>query len=201
MKKQLTITLLGISLIMIAACDNGGNSTSQAKAMQPLQLLVNQALMTAAYGANLKLDGDARGQALLSDASALLRRALSGPEMAMMHKGGRGISADMKRTHDIGDAAFDLLGLMMALTPDAVGASQLRQRNEQLAIAASASSLLLQSKSAGDFKQTMQEHAQKILQMSNQPPAEMQGEGAYHTLVNRLLEMLAKAAHQTPDKS
>ncbi len=181
-------------LLALAACDNGGKSTSYTSAMQhgdqmqALQLLVNQALVTAAHGANLKLEGNGQGQALLTEAGGLLRRAMSGPEMAMMHKGGKNMSAGMQQTHDLGDAAFDLLGLMMALTPEANNASTLRQLSDLLAIAASARMMLLQAESAGDLKPAMQEHGHKLLQQANQSFAAIKGEGAYHLLVGRLLK-------------
>lgn len=194
-------------LLALAACNNGGKSASHTSAMQhgdqmqSLQLLVNQALVTAAHGANLKLDGNRQGQALLAEASGLLRRAMSGPEMAMMHKGDNGMPAGMQRTHAVGDAAFDLLGLMMALTPDTVNASQLRRLNERLAIAASGSTMLLQSESASDFKPAMQKHARTLLLQASQSFAGIKGKGAYHMLVGRLIEMLAADTHQAPDKS
>jgi len=195
--------LLSASIFALAACDS--NRTQSMNQMQRLQVLVNQALITAAHGANLKLEGKpedgARGQALLTEASGLLRRAMSGPEMAMMHKGGKNMSAAMKRTHDMGDAAFDLFGLMMALSPGSVNASQLRQANESLAMAASAAMIKAQAESADDFKTPMQKHAENLLMHAGQTFAGMQGKGAYHTLVGRLLEMLKSDVHSIPDKS
>jgi len=173
-------------MFVLAACDS--HHTQQMNQMQRLQILVDQALITAAHGANLKLEGSAQGQALLSDASALLRRALSGPEMAMMHKGSKAMPAGMKQTHDLGDAAFDLLGLMMALSPDSENASQLRQLNDALAIAASARMMLLQAESAGDLKTAMQQHGHKLLDQAGQSLADIKGEGAYHALVGSLLK-------------
>jgi len=205
MKKQFTIMLLSTCMLMLADCDSGQKSMPRANMMHSVQLLVDQALITAAHGANLKLETKpeigTQGQVLLAAASSLLRRALSGPEMAMMHKGKDGMPAGMKQTHDLGDATFDLVELMMDLTPNTDHASQLRQLNEQLAIAASGSAMLLQSESAGDFKPAMQEHAQKLLQQASQSFTGMQGQGAYHHLVGRLIEMLGDVAHQTPDKS
>jgi len=194
-------------LLALTACDNGGKSASHSSAMQhgdqmqALQLLVNQALLTAAHGANLKLAGNRQGQALLTEASDLLRRAMSGPEMAMMHKGGQNMSAGMKRTHAMGDAAFDLVGLMMALSPGSVDASLLRQANESLAMAASAAIIKAQAESAGDFKTPMQKHAGNLLMHAGQTFAGLPGNGAYHTLVGRLLKMLGSDVHPAPDKS
>lgn len=198
MKKQCSMILL-ISLLALAACDSKHAQSMQQ--MQRLQILVDQALITAAHGANLKLEGDVHGQILLSEASALLRRALSGPEMTMMHKGAKDMPVGMKQTHDLGDAAFDLLGLMMALTPNTANASQLRQLNERLAIAASGSTLLLQSESGGDLKPAMVKHARTLLQQARLSFADMHGKGTYHKLVGRLFELLSSNAHQMPDKS
>jgi len=200
MKKQFTIMLLSTCILMLAGCDSGQKSMSRINIMHSVQLLVDQALITAAHGANLKLETkpetDAQGQVLLADASSLLRRALSGPEMAMMHKGEHGMPAGMKQTHDMGDTAFDLIELMMALTPNAADAPHLHKLNDQLAIAASAHSVLLQAKPAGDLKSEMRKKARKLLNQANQSFANIHDNGAYHVLVGRLLEMLQRA----PDK-
>jgi len=198
MRKYITMILLSACIFVLAACDS--HHTQPMNQMQRLHMLVDQALITAAHGANLKLEGSAQGQALLSDAGALLRRALSGPEMAMMHKGSKAMPAGMKQTHDLGDAAFDLLGLMMALSPDRENASQLRQLNAQLGIAASGSSLLLQAQSAGELKAAMQEHAHKLLDQASESFPNIQGTGAYHKLIGQLLLALGAHAQHTPDK-
>jgi len=204
MKKKLTLTLLITCIFILVGCNNAQKSVSQTN-MHSMQLLVDQALITATHGANLKLENkhesDTQGQVLLAEASALLRRALSGPEMAMMHKGEHSMPAGMKQTHDLGDAAFDLIALMMVLTPNSINAPQLRQLNERLAIAASGSSMLLQAQSAGDFKPAMQKHARTLLQQASQSFAGIQGEGTYHKLVGHLIEMLGEDTHQAPDKS
>jgi len=199
MKKQLTIILLSACLLVLAGCNNG-QPRPQVK-MSGMQILVNQALVSAAHGANLQLEGRGQGQALLNEASGLLRRAMSGPEMAMMHKGGHGMSAGMKRTHDLGDTAFDLLGLMMALTPDTANAPRLRQLNARLAIAASGQVMLLQSEAAGDLKPVMQEHGRKLLELAGQPLADGQGTGAYQVLMHKLLLLLVSNGDDAPDKS
>ncbi len=202
MKKQFTMMLLSICMLTLAGCDNVQKPEAD---IHNVRLMVDQALIIAAHGANLKLEIKPeitpQGQALLSEASSLLRRALSGPEMAMMHKGENGMSAEMKRTHDLGNAAFDLLGLMMALTPNAVNAQRLRQLNERLAIAAAGSSMLLQAESAGDFQPAMQKHARKLLQQAKLSFTDIKGKGAYSTLVGHLIEMLGKNVNQTADKS
>jgi len=199
MKKQLTIILLSACLVILAGCHNGQPKT-QAK-MSGVQMLVYQALILAAHGANLQLEGSGQGQALLNEASSLMRRAMSGPEMAMMHKGGHGMSAGMKRTHDLGDTAFDLLGFMMALTPDTANAPQLRQLNERLAIAASGRVMLLQSAAAGGLKPAMQEHGRKILDLAGSPRTEVQGAGSYQVLMRKLLLLLVLNGNDAPDKS
>ena len=199
MKKHFAILLLAGCLCTLAACDNKNMQSMQQ--MQRLQILVNQALITAAHGANLKLEGNTHGQNLLKDAGTLLRRALSGPEMAMMHKGKKDMTAGMKQTHDMGDAAFDLLGLMMALTPDTVNAPQLRRLNERLAIAASGNKLLLQSESAGNLKPVMQKHGHQLIHQTEQWFNTIQGSGAYYQLVGRLLRILDSNGQHTPDKN
>ncbi|MDQ6982797.1 MAG: hypothetical protein Q9M08_07330 [Mariprofundus sp.] len=202
MKKQFTIMLL--CLLTLAGCDSGQKLVPQAEManqMQTLQILVNQILMSASHGTNMKLAGDVGGQVFLADATALLRRVMSGPEMEMMHKGGQEMSTSMKRTHALGDAAFDMLGLMMGLTPETADISQLRRLNELLAVAASGNSLLLQASADGSLKSAMRQHAQKLLDQAGQSFVGVQGTGAYHALVGQLLQMLGAGNHSEPDKS
>jgi len=104
--------------MLLAACTGGqqggqpaGHQTAAHQAGQPsieikqqmqrLQLLIVQAISLAALP----------GEASFRQAADLLRRAMSGPEMSAMHHGRSGMMPDavMKLTHDLGDAAFDLL--------------------------------------------------------------------------------------------
>ncbi len=209
MKRLFSIILL--CLLSLAGCDSSQESAQQAdamnhashmqsKQMQPLQTLLGQALVMAAYGANMKLDGNAQGQDLLVDATGLLRRAMSGPEMAMMHKGGIGMSASMHQVHDLGDTAFDLFGLMMGLSADDTNAVQLRKANELLAMAASGHNMLLQAESAGELRPVMQKHAWKLLNQAEVALAGIEGLGEYHKLILHLLRMHGMKDHHTPAK-
>jgi len=86
--------------------------------MQHLSMLLEHGISMMAQGADLKLQGQAHGDAMLKQSADMLRRAMSGPEMAAMHKGGAGQSPAMQHTHELGAAAFDLLEMMMNLQAD-----------------------------------------------------------------------------------
>ncbi len=214
MNKQFTIILL--CLLTLAGCDSSQKPAQQAdainhvgqmkhdhtqgKRMQPLQMLLGQALVMAAYGANMKLDGNDQGQGLLVDATGLLRRAMSGPEMTMMHKGGGDMSASMHQIHDLGDTAFDLLGLMMGLSANDSNAVQLRKANELLAMAASGHNMLLQAESAGELGPVMQKHARELLNQAEAGLTEIEGLGEYHKLILHLLRMHGMKDHHRSAK-
>jgi len=104
----------------LVSCDKSENNqpksrTMQSMPMQHLTVLLEHAISMMAQGAELKLSGQKHGDAMLAQSANLLRRAMSGPEMAAMHKGGQGESPMMQHTHDLGAAAFDLLDMMMSL--------------------------------------------------------------------------------------
>jgi len=107
----------------LVSCDKNENNKSESQSMQsmPMQhltVLLEHAISMMAQGAELKLSGQKHGDAMLAQSADLLRRAMSGPEMAAMHKGGQGQSSAMQHTHDLGAAAFDLLDMMMSIHVD-----------------------------------------------------------------------------------
>jgi len=126
--KILPLFLIFGLCLSITACDREGSGSNMknmhaSMPMQHLTMLLEHAISMMAQGAELKLqeqtnaqkNAQEHGDAMLAQSADLLRRAMSGPEMAAMHKGGQGESPMMHHTHDLGAAAFDLLDMMMSL--------------------------------------------------------------------------------------
>jgi len=99
--------LLVVVCMLLTACDSQQQKADGAQPgkqeMQRLQLLIVQAVALASLP----------GETVSRQAADLLRRAMSGPEMNAMHHGDGNDAAlpgsMMQQTHNLGDAAFDLL--------------------------------------------------------------------------------------------
>jgi len=135
------------------------SAVSESRQMQQLQLLIVQAVSLAILP----------GEASMHQSADLLRRAMSGPEMGAMHHGDAmsagmqmqgmqmpasdgGAMPDttmMQQTHDLGDAAFDLLAASRAGAVDEAWRSR-------IALAALAAAMrldgVLMAGPAGEFE-------------------------------------------------
>jgi len=178
-------------LLLFAAVMTGCDKTDQTAeqhamadggSMHKLQMLIDDGLLMALYGANLKLDGSAEGQTLMGQGADLIRRAMSGPEMAMMHKSGHGDSAMMQRTHDLGGAAFDVIEQMMALPLSGADAVAFKQLHAVLAMAVSGNRMMLQGE--------RQAQADQLLAYARQRLHAMHPEDSYSTLITRMVTLL-----------
>ncbi len=185
-------------LMLLGGCNNGEHASAGMDGkMQPLQQLATQAILTAAHAADLQMEQDTtlnkQGQMMLSQSTAMLRRAMSGPEMSAMHSGGMGASPGMKRMHDLGDSAFDLLELMMKLTPGQRDAAAVHRLNMQLAIAAGAALVQYDAgrkQLSPELQQLQLKHAATLKQSVAKAIAAEQAQGEYAVLVKRLLGLL-----------
>ncbi|MDQ6956948.1 MAG: hypothetical protein Q9M21_07110 [Mariprofundaceae bacterium] len=155
-----------------------------------------------AQGATLKLQGDKHGDVMLSQSADLLRRAMSGPEMAAMHKGGQGQSAMMHHTHDLGAAAFDLLDLMMSLqeTPVQEDDYRLHYALNMAAQGASLKSLAIMGM-AGDIDQAMQQHGQTMQEGAMHLIKETSADTAYKKAVLKVIHLLANETSESMQHS
>ncbi|MDX8404690.1 MAG: hypothetical protein R8K50_00895 [Mariprofundus sp.] len=185
------VTMLFLAMLMLAACDKGVEHAAmpgmqQDDPMQHMQVVISDGLLLAVYGVNMKLDGHAdRGQELLSVAADMVRQAMSGPEMSMMHKGGHEHSPMMEQTHAWGDAAFDLIEQMMALAVDADDVKLVRQLNAMLAMTTSGRRMLLQH---NDHGQLLLDQAAALM------PTEAGAGNAYQTVARSMINMLSKSS-------
>jgi len=146
------VVLMGFGLV---SCEKSENMSGEHKAMQgashamPMQqlaMLLDQAVGMMGQGAVLKQEGEqAVADVMLAQSADLLRRAMSGPEMAAMHKGGQGQSAMMQHTHALGAAAFDLLDLMMS-SPAEKFSQQDKLLHHALTMAAQGASMRLSAR-------------------------------------------------------
>jgi len=160
----------------LVSCEQNSNISQENKTsedahhsmpMQHLSMLLEHAISMMAQGAELKLSGQKHGDAMLAQSADLLRRAMSGPEMAAMHKSGQGESPMMQHTHDLGAAAFDLLDMMMSLDVNQApkNANILHQALNMAAQGASMKSLAGMGMSK-DIDISMQEHGLQMQQTS-----------------------------------
>jgi len=203
----LTIILSLNLCFWLVSCEQSSNISQEQKAMQashvsmPMQhltMLLEHAIGMMAQGAELKLQGQKyaqkHGDAMLAQSADLLRRAMSGPEMAAMHKGGQGHSPAMQHTHDLGAAAFDLLDMMMSLQANSntfKGDKMLHHALNMAAQGASMRSLAVMGMSK-DIDVAMQDHGLKMqeaaIRLSEQIPADT----AYQKAVLKVIHLLTE---------
>jgi len=155
--------ILSLSLCFwLVSCDKNSHTQHSADAMpmQQLGILLDQAIGIMGQGAVLKQEGKkASADAMLAQSAGLLRRAMSGPEMAAMHKGGQGESAMMQHTHALGAAAFDLLDLMMSSSAQNISQDD-ETLHHALTMAAQGASMKVSAASMNqDIGGVMQAHA------------------------------------------
>lgn len=159
--------------------------------MQYLTVLLEHAISMMAQGAALKLDGQKHGDAMLAQSADFLRRAMSGPEMAAMHKGGQGESPMMQHTHDLGAAAFDLLDMMMSLDVNQVpkNTNILHHALNMAAQGASMKSLADMGMSK-DIDASMQDHGLQMQQAAIDLSKGMLANTPYQQAVLKVIHLL-----------
>ncbi|GMR00315.1 MAG: hypothetical protein BMS9Abin18_1157 [Zetaproteobacteria bacterium] len=128
-------------ILFLSGCGQHDDAL-HATQMQRLQLMMVHAADMAVQGSDqIIAEHTGQGRNLLSQSADVLRRAMSGSEMNAMHQGGAGLSPIMRKTHNLGDAMFNLLELMMKSSTE-----QARARcrlNQSLAMAAEGTELVL----------------------------------------------------------
>jgi len=189
----------------LVSCDQNSNMSHEQEGaehahssmpMQHLMMLLEHGVSMMAQGAELKLQGNmVHGDAMLKQSADLLRRAMSGPEMAAMHKGGHGQSAAMQHTHDLGAAAFDLLDMMMSMQ---VGnapkdSEMLHHALNMAAQGASMKSLAVMGMSK-DIDVAMQDHGLKMQQASVRLSKEISTSTDYQKAVLKVMYLLIDAS-------
>jgi len=199
MKISTLILSLGL-LFGLISCDKNAEMKQERHAMpmQHLSMLLEHGISMMAQGASLKLQGQAHGDEMLAQSADLLRRAMSGPEMAAMHQGGQGESPAMQHTHDLGAAAFDLLEMMMELKADQVpkNASMLHHALNMAAQGAAMKSLagMGMSKEVDVF---MQDHGLQMQRTSMQLYQETPSDTAYSKAVLKVIHLLMSDASKS----
>jgi len=180
----------------LVSCDTSENnqpmgSMQTGVSMQHLSMLLEHAISMMAQGAELKLSGEKHGDAMLAQSADLLRRAMSGPEMAAMHKGGQGESPMMQHTHDLGAAAFDLLDMMMSMQVNQVpkNANLLHHALNMAAQGASMKSLAGMGMSK-DIDAAMQEHGLQMQQVATDLSKDVAENTSYQQAVLKLIHLL-----------
>jgi len=188
----------------LVSCDKNENNKSESQAgtsvhtsmpMQHLSILLEHAISMMAQGAALKVHGNVHGDAMLAQSADLLRRAMSGPEMAAMHKGGQGESPMMQHTHALGAAAFDLLDMMMSLQANQMpeNANLLHHALNMAAQGASMRSLAGMGMSK-DIDISMQEHGLQMQQAATDLSKDVSANTAYQQAVLKVIHLLANDA-------
>jgi len=188
------ILSLGLCLGLFS-CDKNSNMQDgeHGMPMQHLTMLLEHGISMMAQGAELKLSGQEHGDEMLKQSADLLRRAMSGPEMAAMHKGGQGQLPMMQHAHNLGAAAFDLLDVMMSLKADKApkNASMLHHALNMAAQGASMKSLAGMAMSK-DIDVAMQDHGLNMqrasLRLSEQIPADTTYQKAVLKVIHVLTE-------------
>ncbi|MBL4760826.1 MAG: hypothetical protein JKY80_08270 [Mariprofundaceae bacterium] len=197
--------ILGLSLCFwLVSCDKSVNNKSESQAgksmhasmpMQHLSMLLEHAISMMAQGAELKIHGNVHGDTMLAQSADLLRRAMSGPEMAAMHKAGQGQSSAMQHTHDLGAAAFDLLDMMMSMQAGNVpkDSEMLNHALNMAAQGASMKSLAVMGMSK-DIDVVMQEHGLQMQKASMRLSKELEAMSAYDRAILKLIDILFYAS-------
>ena len=165
---------------------------SHTMQMYHLHMLINHALQMSAQGGDMQLMGNKHGPAMLNEAEKLLRRAMSGPEMAAMHKQGQANTDAMKMTHDLADSASKLIHQMRGISKQ-TGNRDLHQiLHLAIEVAATGSSLIMlgQQGMAGDIDLVMVNHGQSMLAEASGLLYEVPNADAYSELAQKIVKML-----------
>ena len=136
--------------------------------------------------------GSRRGPAMLDKAEKLLHRAMSGPEMAALHKQGHANKAAMKMMHDLAGSTSELTKQMRALSKQTANRDSLQMLHHAIEVAATGSSLIMLSQQgmAGDIDLVMVNHGQTMLGEASGLLHEVANVDAYSELVRKIVRML-----------
>jgi len=191
-----------LSLMGLAGCDFDRHEQHEANAyrdqishtmrMHHLHMLINHVLQMSAQGGDMQLMGNKHGPVMLDKAEKLLHRAMSGPEMATMHKQGQENTDAMKRTHDLADATSELIRQMRTLSKQTGNRDALQMFHHAIEVAATGSSLMLlgQQGLAEDIDLVMVNHGQTMLGEASGLLYEETHTDAYSELVKEIVQLL-----------
>ena len=190
---------LCLSLLLLSACEfdrhemhDARQNLSYTTKLHHLHMLINHALQMAAQGADMNLQGIEHGPAMLVKASELLGRAMTGPEMARMHKFGSSNKPLMKMTHELAERASRLIEAMRKISSKTPDQGAIRMLNHTVEVAATGNSLIMlgQQGMAGDVDAVMVNHGQMMLGEASGLLHDISGAEEYRQLVSAVVEML-----------
>ncbi len=191
-----------LSFMGLAGCDFDRQEQHEAREqngemshtmrMYHLHILINHALQMSTQGGDMQLLGSRRGPAMLNKAEKLLHRAMSGPEMAALHKQGQANKASMKMMHDLAGSTAELIEQMRAFSKQTVNRDSLQMLHHAVEAAATGSSLIMLSQQgmAGDIDLVMVNHGQTMLGEASGLLHEVANADAYSELVRKIVRML-----------
>jgi hypothetical protein len=191
-----------LSLMGLAGCDFDRQEQHEAREqsgkmshtmrMYHLHILINHALQMSTQGGDMQLLGSRRGPAMLNKAEKLLHRAMSGPEMAALHKQGQANKTAMKIMHDLAGSTSELINQMRALSKQTGNRDSLLMLHHAIVVAATGSSLIMLSQQgmAGDIDLVMVNHGQTMLGEASGLLHEVAHADAYSELVRKIVQML-----------
>jgi len=186
-------------LLALSACEfdrhemhDARQNLSYSTKLHHLHMLINHALQMAAQGADMNLQGIEHGPTMLVKSSELLQRAMTGPEMARMHKFGSSSRPLMKITHELAERAAKLIEAMKAISTKTEDKDAIRMLNHTIEVAATGNSLIMlgQQGMAGDVDAVMVNHGQMMLGEASGLLHDITGAEQYRVLVSGVVEML-----------
>lgn len=195
-------TFTCLSLMGLTGCDSDRHEQHEVREqrgeishtmrMYHLHILINHALQMSTQGGDMQLLGSRRGPAMLDKAEKLLHRAMSGPEMAALHKQGQANKTTMKMMHDLADSTSELINQMRALSKQTGNRDSLQMLHHAIGVAATGSSLIMLSQQgmAGDIDLVMVNHGQVMLGEASGLLHEVANADAYSGLVRKIVQML-----------
>jgi hypothetical protein len=191
-----------LSLMGLAGCDSDRHEQHEVREQQDkishtmrmyhLHILINHALQMSTQGGDMQLLGSRRGPAMLDKAENLLHRAMTGPEMAALHKQGQANIGSMKMMHDLAGSTSELIKQMRALSKQTGNRDSLQMLHHAIEVAATGSSLIMLSQQgmAGDIDLVMVNHGQTMLGEASGLLHEVANADAYSELVRKIVQML-----------
>ncbi len=197
--KRIVWLLSCLSMLGLSACDldrheqhEARHNFSYALKMHHIHMLINHALQMSAQGADMNLQGVYLGSALLTKSSELLKRAMSGPEMAHLHKLGNANKPLMEMTHALADKTTLLIEQMRNLSSNSENKASIRMLNHAVEAAATGSSMIMlgQQGMAGNIDAVMVNHGQSMLGEASGLLQDISGAPEYKELVNQVVHML-----------
>jgi len=206
--------IICLSILTLSACEFDRHEMHEARQnlsyitkLHHLHMLINHALQMASQGADMNLQGAEHGPAILAKSIELLNRAMSGPEMARMHKFGNANKPLMKMTHELADKTTTLIEAMKKLSTKSKPKNQIRMLNHAVEVAAAGSSLIMlgQQGMAGDIDSVMVNHGQAMLGEASGILHDTIVADEYRVLVSDVVQMLIgipdmPADHETDQK-